>query len=186
MFALGVALLFGIENVFSASTTVRTISPRSGTGKADENRVIFAVAALAALGVGFHAFGEGMEIGSALPNAVNILDAIGGYYPGIAYVLHKLLEGFVVGVFATLTAAVSGRNIGILAALSGVPTILGFLVGIPNMLEASYFFALGGAATIYVEFKLLPIVSRAAKPYAFVVPILLGFYAMYFAGLFHN
>jgi zinc transporter ZupT len=175
MFAVGIGVLFGLESKFSVPKPLGAV----------ENMLPFAAAAIAALGIGFHAFGEGMDIGSTLPKAVDLLEAIGGYYPGIAYVLHKFFEGFVVGVFAVIASASSGRKIGALIALSGVPTILGFLAGIPNMLDSSYFFALGAAATIYVEFRLLPLVSKA-KPYAFVIPLLLGFYAMYFAGLFHN
>jgi zinc transporter ZupT len=187
MFAVGIGLLFGIERWLSRSEPIpRTSLQTNATTAGFETRMIFAIAAVAALGIGFHAFGEGMDIGSTLPKATSILDAIGGYYPAIAYVLHKFLEGFVVGIFATMTGASSGRKIGSLVALSGVPTILGFLVGIPSILDSSYFFALGGAGTVYIELKLLPIISRAAKPYALVVPFLFGFYGMYFAGLFHN
>ncbi len=188
-FALGVGILFGLERRYSSSKPLAN-SPNNHqtrpTGGSVSNGMIFAIAAAAALGIGFHAFGEGMDIGSSLPGAPDIIGAIGGFYPGIAYVLHKLLEGFVVGVFAVLAAATSARKIAILAALSGVPTMIGFFIGLPSVLPSSYFFALGGAGAVYVEFKLIPVLSQSGRLYASIIPMLLGFYAMYFAGLFHN
>lgn len=60
----------------------------------------FLVVILAALGMGFHGIGEGMEFGgtSAGTSAIAILDAIGGYGGAIAYVLHKFLEAFIVTI----------------------------------------------------------------------------------------
>ena len=188
-FALGVGILFGLERRYSTSKLVATSNNnpqlQSKWGPAISG-MTFAIAGIAALGIGFHAFGEGMDIGTSLPGAPDIIGAIGGFYPGIAYVLHKLLEGFVVGVFAVVASARSVRKIGILAVLSGVPTVIGFFIGLPSVLPSSYFFALGGAGAVYVELKLIPILAQSGKLYASVVPLLLGFYAMYFAGLFHN
>ncbi len=188
-FALGIAILFGVEKRYSTSKSVATgrNEPQTRTTLGSvSNGMVFAIAAAAALGIGFHAFGEGMDIGSSLPGAPDIIGAIGGFYPGIAYVLHKVLEGFVVGVFAVVAVATSARKIAILAALSGVPTVIGFFIGLPSVLPSTYFFALGGAGAIYVEFKLIPAVSQSGRRYASMIPMLLGFYAMYFAGLFHN
>jgi hypothetical protein len=187
MFAVGVGVLFGLERRYSKSAPIElnglqaeSIQKHFSTG------MTFAIAAAAALGIGFHALGEGIDIGSSLPKAADIIGAIGGFYPGIAYVLHKLLEGFVVGVFAVAARATSGRKIGLLAALSGIPTVIGFFVGLPSVLDSSYFFALGGAGAVYVEFKLIPILSRSGRLYASILIVLVGFYSMYFAGLFHN
>ena len=148
--------------------------------------ITFAIAAVAALGIGFHALGEGLIIGASLPSAADIFGAIGGLLPGFAYVLHKLLEGFVIGAFAVAASATSLRKIGILAALSGIPTVIGFFIGIPSALDSSYFFALGGAGAVYVELKLIPIIYGSGRLYTSVAPFLLGFYSMYFAGLFHS
>lgn len=188
MFALGLGFLFGVEQRYlgsrSKSTNTQGVqAPQTGLTVAS---IVFPVAALAALGIGFHAFGEGMDIGSKIPGAADIIGAIGGYYPGIAYVLHKFLEGFVVGVFAFLASATSVRKIAVLGALSGIPTVIGFFVGLPNVLDSSYFFALGAAAAVYVVFKLIPVISQSARLYAAIIVVLLGFYAMYFAGLLHS
>ncbi len=191
MFAVGVGVLFGLEKNFSKSnpTSAGADTPQRGLTRGSMvGSVTFAIAAVAALAIGFHALGEGMDIGSSLPKSVDIIDAIGGILPGIAYVLHKLLEGYVVGVFAVIAAATSARKIGILAALSGIPTVIGFFIGLPNIrnFDSSYFFALGGAGALYIEIKLIPLLSRSGRLYAWVVPMLLGFYAMYTAGLFHS
>jgi len=187
MFALGIGLLFGFERKFSKSQDAAPESPQSSSpGTSSATWFTFAMAAVAALGIGFHGLGEGLDIGSTLPNASSVLDAIGGTLPGVAYVLHKGLEGFVVGVFALLASATSARKIAILGALSGIPTVIGFFVGIPSMVDSSYFFAIGGAGAVYVEIKLIPFLSRSGRLYASILPLLLGFYAMYFAGLFHS
>ena|SRR2546422_2868465 len=188
MFAGGVGLMFGLELFYSRSKSPDTDTSRteSSTDAPWPGEMIFAVAVVAAIGVGFHALGEGVYVGSSLPNAPSVLDAIGGTLPGIAYILHKGLEGFVIGVFAVLARATSNRNIGILAAVSGVPTVIGFFIGIGNRVEPTYFFALGAAEAVYVEMKLVPLFSQGNRVYASIVPFLLGFYAMYIAGLFHS
>ncbi len=191
-FALGVGLLFGLERRLSSFS--HSSSPLTGgKGREDDptrdppfEGLSFAVAGMAALAVGFHALGEGVAIGSSLPYSSDILSAIGGFLPGVAYFLHKLLEGFVIGVFALVSSAASIRKIGMLVAVSGVPTVIGFFVGFPAILDPTYFFALGGAGALYIEIKLVPLFSRRDRSYASILPLLLGFYAMYFAGLFHS
>lgn len=186
-FAVGVGLLFLLEKRSSKSGVANSDGPQIVFEKGSwAMGMTFATAALAALAVGFHALGEGILIGGALPGATSVLDAIGGVLPGLAYVLHKLLEGFVIGVFAVVASGTSARRIAILGALSGVPTVVGFFVGIPQINVATYFFALGGAGAVYIELKLIPLISRSGQLYTSIVPVLLGFYAMYFAGLFHS
>jgi zinc transporter ZupT len=145
----------------------------------------FAIALIAALGIGFHSAGEGLSIGSVVPNATSILDAIGGFGPGIAYVLHKFLEGLVVGAFGVLAR---GRysQIGILGIASGLPTLLGFLLGLPSSVESTYFFALGASGAVYIEFKLIPKIFEGGARFSTLVFTLIGFYSMYTAGLFHG
>ncbi len=96
LFAVGFLLLFGLERAFSKSPIRKTRGER--TGRAME--ISFTIAVLVALGIGFHALAEGIEIGSLIPSATNIVDTIGGLSAGFAYVLHKFLEGFVIGVVA--------------------------------------------------------------------------------------
>src|SRR5207249_2555244 len=82
------------------------------------------------------------------------LDAIRGIGPGVAYGLHKFLEGLVVGAFAMLARS-RYSQIGILGIASGLPTFLGFLLGLPSIVESTYFFALGASGAVYIEFKLI-------------------------------
>ncbi len=113
------------------------------------------------------------------------VDAIGGLGPGAAYVLHKLLEGFVIGTFAAL-AKLKSLRVASLGLISGLPTIIGLLLAISMPLNSAFFFALGGAATVYVECKLIPNFIDRQKMLLYVVALLLGFYSMHLAGLFHG
>jgi len=184
LFAASVVSLLGLE-LYSKRKT--SISEKTSTAPSE----IFAgvtssVAALAALGIGFHALGEGVTIGASISNSSSLIEAIGGVSPGIAYVLHKVLEGLVVGAFSLLAGLRSVRRIGLLGFLSGFPTVLGLLVGLPSLVQASYFFALGGGAAMYIEIKLIPVFAGARFDSVSIAFMLLGFYSMYVAGLFHS
>ena len=176
-FAVTLTILFGLE---------RFVSSLSYHASSSLNEVTYGIAGIVALGVGFHALGEGISIGAVIPTASSMVDAIGGVGPGFAYVLHKLLEGVVLGVFALLAGVLSSRKLGILGLIAGVPTILGFSVGLPSVVESTYFFALGAAGVVYAEFKLVPIIATRGRRYVVVIGVLLGFYSMYVAGLFHG
>ncbi len=182
-FALGVLLLFGLERRFSSSPTQEM---GAGSPTTPEwTQVTFAISLIAALGIGFHSLGEGIDIGSVVPGASSIIGAIGGISPGLAYAIHKFLEGFVLGAFALLARS-NYRQIGILGIVSGVPTVIGFFIGLPSVLESTYFFALGGAGAVYIELKLVPLFIKRRSAFASIVYFLLGFYFMYIAGLFHS
>ncbi len=176
-FGVTLIILFSLERLGSSSSDFASNSV---------NRTSYRIAAIVALGIGFHAFGEGIDIGAVIPAASSIVGAIGGVGPGFAYVLHKLLEGVVIGVFALLAGVPSSRKLGILGLIAGVPTILGFFVGLPSHVESTYFFALGGAGAVYAELKLVPVIATRGRRYAVVFGVLLGFYSMYVAGLFHG
>jgi zinc transporter ZupT len=194
LFAIGVAILIWIERIYatrnrSSPSNVSNSEPLQATKEApggDTTNLTIGVALAVALGVGFHALGEGIAIGAIVPSSSSILDAIGGLGPGMAYVLHKLLEGFVVGVVGVL-AGVRAKGIYTLFGLiSGIPTIIGFIVGLGGLIEATYFFALGGAAAVYIELKLVPIYGRGKIHQNVWLALLLGFYSIYVAGLFHG
>lgn len=175
LFPLGVILLFGFERVTARS--------RFGSGVSG---VAFTIAALVALGIGFHAMGEGIEIGSLVPTASSIIDSVGGFGPGIAYVLHKFLEGIVVGTFAIYGKART-RWVPILGLISGIPTVIGLLLALVTPINAAYFFALGGAAAVYIECKTIPnFMTREKGSLSNALLLLLGFCLMYVAGLFHG
>lgn len=179
IFAVGLLLLFGLERAYSTAHRTR---------RAKGNKVMkisYVVAVLVALGIGFHALGEGIEIGSLVPTVMNIIDAIGGLSAGVAYVLHKFLEGLVIGAVA---AAAKSRTTGIfiLGLVSGVPTVMGLGLALLTPINSTYFFALGGAAAVYVEYKLIPnFVDEDIAP-VYIIASLIGFYSMYLAGLFHG
>ena len=180
LFAASLLLLFGLERISNA--TAHEPQHRSNTTAANFS---FTVAVLVALGIGFHAFGEGIGIGSLTSLTSNMIEATGGLGPGVAYTLHKLLEGFVIGTFAAVTKLKAFRVL-VLGLVSGLPTILGLLLAISMPLNSTFFFALGGAATVYVEYKLIPNFAGRENMLLYVVASLLGFYSMYLAGLFHG
>lgn len=178
-FVVGIAVLFGLERRFPPARNVHS-TEQSVQMKSVAADITSVVAAVAALGIGFHAFGEGMVIGA------NLSGVLTNIYSGIAYVLHKLLEGFVVGSFAIIAAATRPRNIGAFVSLAGVPTVIGLLVGLLTTWDSTYLFALGGAGAVYIEMRLIPLLARSGRFSITIVAFLLGFYAMYSAGLFHS
>ncbi len=179
LFAFGLLLLFGLEQVSSKSSVQEARRNSSIKG------ISYSVALLVALGIGFHALAEGIEIGSLIPTASNIIDAVGGLGPGVAYALHKFLEGFVIGVFGTVAKTKFARVL-ILGVVSGIPSIIGSMLALLTPINSTFFFAIGGAAAVYVEYKLIPnFLGQGDAPF-YVVVSLIGFYSMYFAGLFHG
>ncbi len=181
-FAVSLAALFWLEGVLGGRFPSLVVqSPSSSIMRG----LTFVIAVLVALGIGFHAVGEGNIIGAKIPPAPSVLDAIGGVGGGIAYVLHKFLEGFVVGAFALLASSMSATRLGILGVIAGIPTLLGFFLGVLIAPDSTYFFALSGASVIYASFKLIPRIAEFNARYLTVVATLAGFYSMYIAGLFH-
>lgn len=195
LFIIGIGLLFWLEKGLAKQSRQpqgeTSVHPSVAIGSSGINILTYAVAIAVSLGIGFHAFGEGIAIGAAISSAPGILEAIGGsttggIYAGTAFVLHKLFEGYVVGVVALLASSVSWRRLGVLGLISGFPTILGFTVGTLGPVSSIYFFALGGAGAVYAELRLVPVFAERDVKYIVVLALLLGFYAMYIAGLFHS
>lgn len=182
LFAVALVVLFWLDRL---STT-------TGHRKGRDVMLFYGTAILVALGIGFHSLGEGVEIGSliAYSSAVagassNLITAIGGLGSGIAYLLHKLLEGFVIGVFAAAVKTRLGRNL-VLGLLAGIPTIIGLTVALMVPVDSTVFFAAGAAAVIYIEYKLIPNLTSGGRAVFYLAFFLLGFYLMYLAGLFHS
>jgi zinc transporter ZupT len=182
LFAVALVVLFRLDRL---STT-------TGRRRGRDLMLSYGTALLVALGIGFHSLGEGIEIGSlvayssALAGASsNLLTAIGGLGSGVAYVVHKFLEGFVIGVFAAAvkTRLVRGLVLGLLA---GIPTLIGLTVALMVPVDSTVFFAGGAAAVIYIEYKLVPNLTRGDRAVFYLLFFLLGFYLMYLAGLFHS
>jgi zinc transporter ZupT len=181
-FAAALLILFGLDQ--AANPTRR--------GKGRVISLSYATALLVALGIGFHSLGEGVEIGSLIvylytiaPTSSSLITAIGGLGSGTAYVFHKFLEGFVIGVFATALKTSFARSL-LLGLVAGIPTIIGLAVALTMPIDATIFFAVGAAAVLYIEYKLIPNLTRRDSIMLYVVVFLLGFYLMYLAGLFHS
>lgn len=164
--------------------------------------IALATGILVALGMGFHGIGEGLEFGgtSAGTSALTVLDAIGGYSGGVAYVLHKFLEATIVmTVFVCLLATerIDLRKqvwqILILGLMFGLPSALGEIVGYYAPIDASYSYALGGGAALFVAaLAIRPIWGDAWKSgltyseyVKMMLTVLVGFLCLYGAAMFH-
>jgi len=184
LFAGGLLVLVGLEKL-TMSTENRKQNVSSLIGMS------YSIAVLVSLGIGFHSMGEGVEIGSLIlysyltNSSSDLIAAIGGFGPGVAYVLHKFLEGFVIGVFAALVKARPSRT-AILGVVSGIPTVIGIALALLTPIDATYFFAIGAAAAVYIEFKLISRFANEDPILPYVIAALIGFYCMYLAGLFHG
>jgi hypothetical protein len=177
------------------------IPMRRGRMGASQSNVL-TIGILVALGMGFHGIGEGLEFGgtSAGTSALTVLDAIGGYGGGLAYVLHKFLEATIVmTVFVCLLASerVDMRkqvlHVLILGLMFGLPSALGEIIGYYAPIDASYSYALGGGAALFVALLAVrPIWGDAWKgglAYSeyvkMMLTMLLGFLCLYGAAMFH-
>ncbi len=182
VFAVALVVLFWLDR----------LSTNTGRGKRRDMMLSYGTALIVALGVGFHSLGEGVEIGSLVGYSYaiagvssNLITAIGGLSSGVAYLMHKFLEGLVIGVFATAVKARFGRIL-VLGLLAGVPTTLGLAAALMVPIDSTVFFASGAAAVIYIEYKLIPNLARGDRAVFYLAFFLLGFYLMYLAGLFHS
>lgn len=159
------------------------------------------VSILVAIGMGFHGIGEGLAFGgtSAGTSAVTVLDAIGGYGGGVAYLVHKLLEATIVMiVYVSLTA---DEGLGLRKQLShlvalglafGLPSALGDIVGYYAPANVSYLYALGGGAALFVALlSIKSIFATSSRELTYgqwmriASALLLGFLALYAAASLH-
>ena len=182
LFAVTVLVLFWLDGAFQTNLRRRS----------SVVALSYATAVLVAIGIGSHSLGEGVEIGSLIgysfltsSSSVNLINAIGGLGSGAAYVLHKFLEGFVIGVFATAARARSMRNL-VLGLFAGIPTMIGLGVALIVPVDATVFFGIGAAAAIFIEYKLIPNLVRQRSTMVYIWAWMLGFYLMYLAALFHS
>src|SRR6267378_1861414 len=163
---------------------------------------------LAAFGI--HGLGEGAAFGATAfsTSSISLLDAFGGVSAGVAYLLHKGLEPMMSGacycVYSDRTGSrISGRirDVFFLSMVFVLPSLVGAPVGFFVMGPATgffagfgttYFFALGTGTSIYAALRLSRPLFRSEElatsedSIKIVVPIVLGFIAIYFAALFHS
>jgi len=171
---------------------------RERTETQGSRNFVTSVPTLVALGIGFHAVGEGMGVGdlaSSTPTT-DLIVALGGFGPGAAYVLHKILEATVVAAaYRAYLTGKEGRSLKRIIALGlvmGVPTLIGEPFGYYFPFDSTYFFAMAGGATIYIAlimgraiFQAEPGTGMRRVSFVTASSVFLGFASMYFAGLLH-
>lgn len=113
----------------------------------------YRVALFWAAGIGFHSLGEGAIMGHDL--ALGFEESL-SLFPLLSFALHKVAEGFTVGVLLG-GAAAAGRQFGqglpvMLSAAMALPAAVGALLGYWQFAAAvtPYVYALGAGALIYV------------------------------------
>jgi hypothetical protein len=194
-------LLFILGFLFLALLTGLGASGIERTTK-DSSHYSLLVPLLVGLGMGFHGIAEGLAFGglSSGTQALNVLDAIGGYGGGVSYVLHKLLEATIVAVVLLSATTSQGgstlklQDILLVGLAFGGPSAVGEIVGYVVPVDASYFFALGGgAALLVVLFVAKPLFSGSgtrdlsqSRWLGIAFALILGFLCIYAAALFHS
>src|SRR5437879_5989640 len=199
LFIVGVLSVFWIDRrrgLFSSESTTATVS--------------VAIPLLVAGAIGIHGLGEGAAFGATAytTSSSSLLDSFGGVSAGVAYFLHKGLEPMMAGacyvVYSKRTGSGVTSQLGdvlllgvvfVLPSLVGAPVgyfIMGPATGYLARFDTTYFFALGTGTSIYAALRLARPLFRSGESVGsedsirMVVPLVLGFIAIYFAALFHS
>jgi zinc transporter ZupT len=172
LFILGFGLLMMYSGKgFGAKTDSLTHSP-------------FMLAYLIALGVGLHAFGEGMIMGNSLASQVPI-EEMSSIFQGFSFSIHKFLEGFTVAVFFGPKPRL--RTAGICTVLASLPYLAGIPLGLVTFpaILANYFFALGAGAVIFMIVQIAARFRRDSINYAAILGFVVGFLLVHLGTLIH-
>ena len=143
------------------------------------------VASLIALGIGLHNLGEGLVIGTAYSTGEIAL----GTFLVIGFLLHNTTEGL--GIVAPLAASAPRlRDLVLLGAVAGVPTIAGAWIGgfTYSPILTTLFFAIGAGAIAQVVWELWKLFARRpdsglSRPLN-AIGLMAGMVIMYVTGLF--
>ena len=172
LFILGFGLMTVYSGkLFGAKTDLLTTSP-------------FTIAYLVALGIGMHAFGEGMIVGTSLASQIPV-EEMSSIFQGLSFSLHKFLEGFTVAVFFGPKPRL--RTAGICTVLASVPYLAGIPLGLltfPAILS-NYFFALGAGAVIFIIVQIAERFRRDTVNYTAILGFVVGFLLVYLGTLIH-
>ena len=155
---------------------------RSGSAEA---RSPLYVASLIAIGIGLHNLGEGLVIGTAYSTGEIAL----GTFLVIGFLLHNTTEGL--GIVAPLASSKPRvRDLVLLGAVAGVPTIAGAWIGgfSYSPILTTLFFAIGAGAIVQVVWELWKLFARRpdsglTRPLN-AIGLLAGMVIMYVTGLF--
>jgi zinc transporter, ZIP family len=143
------------------------------------------VASLIALGIGLHNLGEGLVIGTAYSTGEIAL----GTFLVIGFLLHNTTEGL--GIVAPLAASAPRlRDLALLGAVAGVPTIAGAWIGgfTYSPILTTLFFAIGAGAIVQVVWELWKLFAKRpdsglSRPLN-AIGLMAGMVIMYVTGLF--
>ncbi len=188
LFIVGVLAFFVLDGrIF----TTEGESPRYG----------MLVAALAALALGLHGFGEGADFGytAAQTQSSSLLGAFGGVAEGASWVLHKMLEPAIAAVTYVAFAGVGSKKNAdklidavALAALFAIPAVVGSVLGYYLNFDHTYVFALGLGASIYALARVgRPLYAQdgeaaRGKSLKMAIAAVIGFLLIFLAALLHS
>jgi zinc transporter ZupT len=131
---------------------------RGAAGSETEQRL--AIAAIIAVGIGFHNLGEGLAIGAAY----NIGELALGRFLVVGFIIQNITEGL--GVVAPIVREKPSLTRLILLGLTaGAPAILGAWIGgyAPSPLLAVVFLAIGAGAIFQVVYQIWRLLQRDAS-----------------------
>jgi zinc transporter ZupT len=131
-----------------------------GSGRKGQPLARLAVAYRIALGIGLHNLGEGLAIGAAFATGSAAL----GVFLVVGFTLHNITEGIGIAAPIARERPRFGHFVA-LAALAGLPAVLGVWVGgfIYNNLAAAVFLALGAGAIAQVIYEVGRLIVRQSE-----------------------
>src|SRR5712692_3223065 len=194
--AIVMLFVIGVLSIFSIDRNRNIFSPELAIGKYG-----LVIPVLVAVALGIHGLGEGAAFGgtAAMTTSTSLLEAFGGIFGGVAYVLHKAIEPMIIGAcYGTYSAQHSRtttarlRDIVVLGTVFAAPSIIGAATGYYLGYDSSYFYALGTGTAIYAAVRLIgPLFNNAKsidskESITMAVLIILGLLTIYFAALFHS
>ena len=152
--------------------------------------------------MGIHSMGEGWDFGAASSFATTqtLANAFGNLSALASYPMHKFLESTIVGSVYVIyvkrsNAMKRGWHLPLLGLLFGGTSIIGTGLGYYNTwVDTSYFFSFGVTAAFYAILRLSEGISLNFKAgenapqflgWKAFATLMIGFFLLYFAALFH-